>query len=157
MQNKNNMLLWIVIVLLVVAFLLFITLNKSKIDDEKIVDQNIMENNEGVLITVLQEGSGEGAKAGDNVSVNYTGKLEDGTVFDSNIDPKFGHPEPFVFTLGAGQVIKGWDVGIQGMKIGEKRNLEINSELAYGELGAGDAIPPNAKLFFEVELLEIIK
>src|SRR3990167_2203091 len=95
------------------------------------------------------------AEAGNTVSVNYTGRLADGTVFDSNVDPKFGHVEPFEFTLGGGQVIKGWDVGIVGMKVGEKRNLAISPELAYGEAGAGAIIPPNATLNFEVELLSV--
>lgn len=89
------------------------------------------------------------------VSVNYTGWLEDGTVFDSNVDPKFGHAEPFVFTLGAGQVIPGWDKGIEGMKVGDKKTLTIPPEDAYGANGVPGVIPPNATLIFEVELLEI--
>ena len=86
--------------------------------------------------------------------MNYTGKLSDGTVFDSNVDPKFNHVEPFTFNLSAGQVIKGWDTGIVGMKVGEKRVLEIEPAYAYGEQGIGP-IPPNATLIFEVELLAI--
>ena len=160
MQNKKNMLLWIAIVLLVVAFLLFITIKKSKTSDQEGVGQNNMENIQqvdGVKITVLQQGTGDTAKTGDRVSMNYTGSLEDGSLFDSNVDPKFNHVEPFTFTLGEGQVIQGWDIGVEGMKVGEKRKLEINSEFAYGERGAGEAIPPNTKLIFEVELVEIIK
>ncbi|OGI86179.1 peptidylprolyl isomerase [Candidatus Nomurabacteria bacterium RIFCSPLOWO2_01_FULL_39_17] len=110
---------------------------------------------EGVKVTILREGNGEIAKAGDTVAMNYTGKLTDGTTFDSNMDPKFQHVEPFVFTIGAGMVIKGWDLGIAGMKIGEKRNLTIESSYAYGSSGAGGVIPPNATLFFDVELLAI--
>lgn len=109
----------------------------------------------GVKITTLKEGTGAAAKAGDTVAMNYTGVLVDGTVFDSNVDPKFNHVEPFVFTLGAGQVIKGWDVGVDGMKVGEKRKLEIEASYAYGASGAGGVIPPNANLIFEVELLAI--
>jgi FKBP-type peptidyl-prolyl cis-trans isomerase len=81
-----------------------------------------------------------------------------GTVFDSNVDPKFQHVEPFVFTIGAGQVIKGWDKGIAGMKVGEKKTLTIPSEDGYGATGAaGGRIPPNATLVFDVELLAIKK
>ena len=97
------------------------------------------------------------AKAGDSVSMNYTGRLEDGTVFDSNVDPKFQHTEPFAFILGSGQVIPGWDKGIVGMKVGEKKTLTIPPEDAYGAGGVPPVIPPNATLIFEVELLEIIK
>lgn len=97
----------------------------------------------------------EAAKSGDRVSMNYTGRLEDGTVFDSNVDPRFGHVEPFTFTLGAGQVISGWDKGIVGMKVGEKKTLALPPEEAYGASGVPGVIPPNATLIFDVELLEI--
>jgi FKBP-type peptidyl-prolyl cis-trans isomerase len=97
------------------------------------------------------------AKTGDTVSMNYTGRLTNGTVFDSNVDPKFNHVQPFTFTLGAGQVIPGWDKGIVGMKVGEKKTLTIPPEDAYGASGAGGVIPPNATLIFEVELLSIKK
>ena len=83
------------------------------------------------------------------VDVHYTGKLEDGTVFDSSIE----RGEPFRFTLGAGQVIPGWDIGIRGMKAKGQRILKIPPELGYGERGAGNVIPPNATLIFEVELI----
>ena len=98
--------------------------------------------------------TGQVAKTGDTVAVNYTGKLADGTVFDSNVDPKFGHVTPFIFTLGAGQVIPGWDKGIVGMKVGETKTLVIPPADAYGASGQGP-IPPNATLTFEVELLAI--
>ena len=97
------------------------------------------------------------AKTGDTVAMNYTGRLADGTVFDSNVDPKFNHVQPFVFTLGAGQVIPGWDKGIVGMKVGEKKTLVILPADAYGTTGAGGVIPPNATLTFDVELLGIKK
>lgn len=105
----------------------------------------------GLKITIEQEGSGDSAEIGMSVSVHYTGKLEDGTVFDSSIP----RGQPFTFTLGAGQVIKGWDLGVEGMKLGEKRSLVIPPHLGYGIRGAGATIPPNATLIFDIELLEV--
>ena len=102
-------------------------------------------------ITINKEGSGDRAEIGMSVSVHYTGKLEDGTVFDSSVP----RGQPFTFTLGAGQVIKGWDLGVEGMTVGEKRNLVIPPHLGYGIRGAGATIPPNATLIFDVELLEV--
>ncbi len=105
----------------------------------------------GLKITDLQVGDGAEATAGQNVSVHYKGTLENGNEFDSS----YGRG-PFTFPLGAGRVIKGWDEGVAGMKIGGKRKLVIPSELGYGPRGAGGGvIPPNATLIFEVELLEI--
>jgi FKBP-type peptidyl-prolyl cis-trans isomerase FkpA len=101
-------------------------------------------------IEVLNEGNeGAVAEAGQNVSVHYTGWLTDGTKFDSSVD----RGQPFQFPLGAGRVIQGWDKGVAGMKIGEKRKLTIPPEMGYGSRGAGAVIPPNATLVFEVELL----
>ncbi|MBY0527108.1 MAG: FKBP-type peptidyl-prolyl cis-trans isomerase [Gemmataceae bacterium] len=101
----------------------------------------------------LVEGSGEAAKAGDVVEVHYTGWLKDGTKFDSSLDRN----SPFPFKLGAGKVIKGWDEGVAGMKPGGKRKLLIPSQLAYGKRGFPGAIPPDAELTFEVELLKVKK
>ena len=97
---------------------------------------------------------GEGSEAQDynKVVVNYTGTLEDGSVFDSSLNPD---REPFTFTLGVGSVIKGWDLGVKGMKIGGKRKLTIPSDLGYGDKGAGNLIPPGTTLIFEVDLLEV--
>jgi len=99
----------------------------------------------------LVVGTGAAAKAGDQVSVHYTGWLTDGTKFDSSLD----RGEPFAFTLGQGQVIEGWDKGVEGMKVGGKRKLTIPPDMAYGDQGAGEVIPPNAVLVFEVELLAV--
>jgi len=96
-------------------------------------------------------GTGPEAKAGDNVSVHYTGTLTDGTKFDSSVD----RGQPFSFPLGKGRVIRGWDVGVAGMKVGGKRKLIIPPDEGYGVGGAGGVIPPNATLVFEVELLKI--
>ena len=111
---------------------------------------------DGLKITVLAEGTGAPAVAGDSVTVNYTGSLTDGTVFDSNVDPKFNHVQPFTFTLGAHQVIAGWDEGVAGMKVGEKRHLVIPAALGYGAAGAaGGLIPANATLVFDVQVTAI--
>jgi FKBP-type peptidyl-prolyl cis-trans isomerase FkpA len=101
-------------------------------------------------------GDGQQAKAGDHVTVHYTGWLHNddgskGAKFDSSKDRN----DPFEFPLGAGHVIQGWDQGVQGMKIGGARTLIIPAALGYGSRGAGGVIPPNATLIFEVELLEI--
>lgn len=104
-------------------------------------------------VTILREGSGNLAEKGDAVTVHYTGWLENDTKFDSSVD----RGVPFSFILGAGEVIRGWDAGVEGMKVGEKRTLTIPPELAYGERGVPGAIPPNATLIFEVEMLGIAK
>jgi FKBP-type peptidyl-prolyl cis-trans isomerase FkpA len=96
-------------------------------------------------------GTGDEAVTGKSVTVHYTGWLTDGTKFDSSKD----HGQPFTFQLGAGQVIKGWDQGVVGMKVGGVRKLTIPSSLAYGDRGAGGVIPPGATLVFEVELLAV--
>lgn len=108
-------------------------------------------NNEGIRVEILQQGTGDTAKAGDTVTVDYVGTLENGTKFDSSID----RGQPFLFTLGQNSVIQGWELGVLGMKVGEKRKLTIPPELAYGEDGAGDIIPPSATLIFEIDMLGV--
>src|SRR5712672_4482411 len=99
----------------------------------------------------IREGTGPAAKAGQTVVVHYVGTLTNGTKFDSSRD----RGQPFSFPLGGGRVIKGWDEGVQGMKVGGKRTLTIPPELGYGARGAGGVIPPNATLIFDVELLGV--
>ncbi len=111
---------------------------------EKITDS-------GLKYEDLIAGDGDAATAGQGVSVHYTGWLTDGSKFDSSLDRN----EPFKFTLGRGMVIRGWDEGVQGMKVGGKRKLTIPPQLGYGAAGAGGVIPANATLVFDVELLDI--
>lgn len=117
-------------------------------------EKNEVKMKSGLIIVDNVIGEGLEAEKYDILTVNYTGKLEDGTVFDSSKNPG---RDPFRFTVGLGQVIKGWDEGFVGMKIGGTRTLTIPPEMGYGARGAGDAIPPNATLIFEVELLEVEK
>ena len=105
----------------------------------------------GLVIEDLIVGTGEAANAGQRVSVHYTGWTTDGKKFDSSKD----RGQPFMFSLGKGEVIRGWDEGVAGMKIGGKRKLTIPPGLGYGARGAGGAVPPNATLLFEVELLAV--
>ena len=125
------------------------------VDEEPEISENNNNNNKNqnqmeLKTEILVEGSGDQVvKTGDSVSVDYTGTLEDGTEFDSSIGR-----EPFVFTVGQGQVITGWDQGLIGMKIGEERKLTIPSELGYGSTAVGP-IPPNSTLIFSIKLISI--
>ena len=107
----------------------------------------------GLQIEKLAEGQGAMPQPGDRVTVHYTGWLTNGKKFDSSVD----RGQPFVFTIGRGQVIRGWDEGVATMHVGDKVRLTIPPEMGYGPRGAGGVIPPNATLIFEVELLGVNK
>lgn len=119
--------------------------------DNKKSEEKVITTSSGLKYVDLKEGTGAEAKSGQQVEVHYTGWLKDGKKFDSSKDRN----ETFKFALGKGMVIKGWDEGVQGMKVGGKRKLIIPSELGYGKRGAGGVIPPDAELTFEVELIGV--
>tara|TARA_B110000902_G_scaffold252030_1_gene313001 strand:- start:401 stop:850 length:450 start_codon:yes stop_codon:yes gene_type:complete len=145
--------IWLVLILMMYftnSFSIEITTGDTKKMDEKIQE---------LVIEDTKIGEGRESEKGLSISVHYTGWILDasksdkkGDKFDSSLDRK----QPFIFVLGVGQVIKGWDQGFDGMKIGGKRTILIPSEMGYGSRGAGNAIPPNADLIFEIELLEIL-
>ncbi|MCL5011181.1 MAG: FKBP-type peptidyl-prolyl cis-trans isomerase [Patescibacteria group bacterium] len=163
-MQKNYLILLIILAVIVAAALVWQIAfqkplpqpssveQKSQNQEEEAAVNSVKTNESGLKTEIIKPGSGRAAQNGDTVEVNYTGYLENGTKFDSSID----RGEPYSFVLGEGRVIMGWDLGILGMKIGEKRKLTIPPDLAYGQAGAGNgAIPPNSVLIFEVELLNI--
>ena len=113
------------------------------------LSQNVIA--DGIQITNIVEGEGTEIINHSKIQVHYTGKLQDGTKFDSSYD----RGQPFSFQIGLREVIKGWEIGLMGMKVGGKRTLIIPPELAYGDRGAGDLIPPNATLTFDIEIVAI--
>ena len=123
----------------------------EEMEDEEMNASDLKTTASGLQYADLQVGEGASPEKGDMVVVQYTGRLEDGTVFDSS----YQRSQPFSFTLGVGQVIQGWDEGVASMQVGGKRRLVIPPELAYGPRGAGGVIPPNATLEFDVELLDV--
>lgn len=136
-RQRLIILLVIILILAGAAFIVYSALGNKQAASLKIND--------------LVVGAGAEAKTGSAVTVHYTGWLEDGTQFDSSLDSG----QPFQFVIGRGQVIQGWDQGVTGMKVGGKRQLIIPPHLAYGAQGYPGAIPPNATLTFEVELLDV--
>mgnify|MGYP001791971934 CR=1 FL=1 len=118
---------------------------------DAMADENVVKTDSGLQYVVISKGDGAQPQTGQRVFVHYVGTLEDGTKFDSSRD----RGRPFDFTVGQGQVIKGWDEGVGMMKVGDRRKLIIPPDLGYGARGAGGVIPPNATLIFDVELLRI--
>ena len=131
--------IFLIIILIIIALGIYFVFRSPKIYEIQ-----------GMKVEILKQGTGEVSKNNDKVTVHYVGTFENGEKFDSSVD----RGTPFSFTLGAGQVIEGWDLGVLGMKVGEKRKLTIPYDLAYGEAGSGP-IPPKTTLIFEVELLGI--
>ncbi|MBP9771921.1 MAG: FKBP-type peptidyl-prolyl cis-trans isomerase [Candidatus Pacebacteria bacterium] len=149
---KTSTALIIIIVLALVGFGIYASRGTSNENvTEETMESEWNMNAAGLGIKIVTKGSGPAAERGDTVTVHYTGTLENGTKFDSSVD----RGEPFMFTLGENRVIAGWEQGVLGMQVGEKRSLNIPAELGYGAAGAGGVIPPNATLLFDVELLAI--
>lgn len=141
-------------IVIIILIILIIVISFANIIKKENNNNNSLNQTAGkslIIETIVKGSEDKTAKSGDDVLVHYTGWLEDGKKFDSSID----RGVPFSFVLGIGNVIKGWDLGILGMKIGEKRKLTIPPEMAYGSKGVKNVIPPNATLIFEVELLDI--
>ena len=162
-QKRQRIILGVILfgIVALVGYLIYDNIQKNKppaSDEPYIIDTfpptpsaNLITLDSGLQFEDLQVGTGEQAASGNTVSVHYTGWLEDGTQFDSSVE----RGEPFSFSLGAGGVIKGWDLGVAGMRVGGTRLLIIPAELGYGDAGAGGVIPPGATLIFEVQLLAI--
>ena len=155
-MSKLEIIILIIFLGLVVGFFWFLfnaspSTGTASISDNIKTEEKKEEPKPELKIETMEQGQGQEVKSGDTISVHYTGYLVDGTKFDSSVD----RGTPFEFKIGIGQVIKGWEQGIIGMKVGEKRKLTIPPELGYGSSGVGKVIPPNATLIFDVELLEI--
>lgn len=149
---KKKIIIGIVAVFLLAELLLAISPGDMKLADTNQIPTIIpLQQTNKLDIKDLKIGTGKAVKPGDNVVMNYRGTLTDGKEFDSS----YKRNQPFETTIGTGQVIKGWDEGIPGMKVGGKRRLIIPPSLAYGKQGAPPTIPPDATLIFEVELLQI--
>jgi len=170
-MSKNTIIFLVIVLIIVIAVIWFFSSNAKPPVQQNGAPQQEQQNQQaeqpsestqqnlstydiqGMKVEVLKEGTGPEAKVGDTVSVHYTGTLLNGTKFDSSVD----RGQPFSFVLGQNRVIKGWELGVLGMKVGEKRKLTIPPELAYGNQAVGGVIPANSTLVFDVELLGINK
>ena len=144
----------VILIILIILILIVVILGVFYLFSGKPLGQssNSMFEIQGMKVETLKQGTGNEAKAGDSVTVHYVGTLENGQKFDSSIDRN----APYTFKVGAGRVIRGWDLGVAGMKVGEKRKLTVPPNLAYGAAGFPPIIPQNATLNFEVEMLKIV-
>jgi FKBP-type peptidyl-prolyl cis-trans isomerase len=155
MTKQSYIIAAVVVVIIIIGAIYFFMMQPK---DQGSNQPAMLSNNftiQGMNVQVVAPGTGAEVKDGDKATVNYTGTLQNGTAFDSNTDPKFGHVQPFQFTVGAGQVIQGWDLGVAGMKVGEERRLTIPANLAYGSQSPSPTIPANSILIFDVTLLKI--
>lgn len=152
LKVKTDLLVPFVFVGLVITLVAFLLIKNNKKIDTPMITEDRTEETSNIKTNNMEE---KISKAGDVLVMNYTGRLENGTVFDSNVLPEFNHVQPFEFMLGAGQVIQGWDEGLVGMKIGDKKTLVIPPEKGYGDRAVGNIIPANSTLIFEVELVGI--
>jgi len=141
--------------LIAVSTIVFIKCEKASLVNKESKKMNRTKNASGLEYEILKEGKGRSPKIGENVIVHYTGWLEKNGELGSKFDSSLDRGQPFVFQLGKGYVIKGWDEGVATMKIGEKRRLYIPSHLGYGPRGIANIIPPDAILIFDIELLNI--
>ena len=150
-ESRNTIIVIVVTIAILAGAFILLYRYQGGSDSDQINNEIAMSDDQGLAVETLVEGEGDKTTApGDKIYVHYTGTLEDGTEFDSSVGS-----DPFSFTLGQGEVIPGWDQGLAGMKVGEKRKLTIPASLGYGETGAGEAIPPNSTLIFETELISI--
>lgn len=147
MEKKTIILLVIILIIFATGVYVVVKPDAKPLVEQQNISGTIVQ---GMKIETIKEGTGEGAKTGDHVYVHYIGTLENGTKFDSSVD----RGTPFDFTLGQNRVIQGWEKGILGMKVGEKRKLTIPPELGYGSQ-AVSVIPANSTLLFDVEMIKI--
>jgi len=162
-MNKTSIILSLIIVVILAGIIYVFYLAATHKPEQSVIENtptpspnnNLNNSNtsmiQGMKVEILKQGTGEGAKTGDNVVVNYVGTLPDGTKFDSSVDRN----QPFPLTLGVTSVIQGWQLGLVGMKVGEKRKLTIPPELAYGAQSPSPLIPANSTLVFEIDMLSI--
>jgi len=158
MNKKDIVILAIILIVLVGGIYLIFNKSQSTGNEENNSMEKEEQNNnptnfeiQGMKVEILKEGSGLEAKEGNTVTVDYVGTLENGIKFDSSLDRGI----PFSLTLGQNSVIKGWELGLLGMRVGEKRKLIIPPDLAYGDNAVGNLIPAKSTLIFEVDMLDI--
>jgi FKBP-type peptidyl-prolyl cis-trans isomerase len=152
-MSKSATIIILVVVLIIIGVAIYFLLQPMKNINPIQTQSSKTFDIQGMKVEILKDGTGEVAKVGDNIVVNYVGTLTDGTKFDSSLDRN----QPFPYTLGQNRVIQGWELGILGMKVGEKRKLTIPSALAYGDSGRPPVIPEKATLIFEIDMLSINK